>query len=450
MRRYTYIYIMCLLAGAALVAAACSGSSEAATTSPAVEPEAPEPVAFDTPTIVSDFNASPTRAPYGHIGNEELQKWDPNHGPGIGFGVFGCYTGLHKYTDSNVQPNFMYNEHVWFDKQSADANPHGTNLWQYEPVKYWPNGEGNTLPDGTGTTLPSVSPEDTNNGETGEYNHYVSFFAYAPWSNNDSSDPDANPWGYCIPTFSYQHEITNPWLTYRLHPKLDHQVDLLSAIPLIDRVKPQQTERLPFQFQHALSCVAHVLSVRCSDTMKENLLSRIGTDVSKMQVKITSLKIDYELTEHGRLIMWRHDAPYWEPILSGDYMTTRSVDYYTDLIAGDGKTDLVYDTDGSASLWVDDTKGVYYIPTHHGHHRQTATISMTFQIIRYAAADPSTPIVEWSRRLSTTLTLSDYIDAYQPSRCLNLGLIIDENTLSLMASIDDWDDGSVHNQKVAE
>ena len=45
-----------------------------------------------------------------------------------GFGVFACYTGRYKYADSSVNPDFMYNEHVYSNNEGAD--------WIYTPVKY--------------------------------------------------------------------------------------------------------------------------------------------------------------------------------------------------------------------------------------------------------------------------------------------------------------------------
>ena len=51
-----------------------------------------------------------------------------------GFGVFGCYTGLHNYSESNANTSFMYNQRLeWVS---------GNGRWEYNPVKYWPGEEG--------------------------------------------------------------------------------------------------------------------------------------------------------------------------------------------------------------------------------------------------------------------------------------------------------------------
>ncbi|MBR3290691.1 MAG: hypothetical protein IKI66_00755, partial [Bacteroidales bacterium] len=88
-----------------------------------------------------------------------------------GFGVFGCYTGLYNYSESDANSSFMYNQELeWV---SGDAR------WEYNPVKYWPGEEG----------------------------HKVSFFAYAPYSECDGTG--------CIPSCVRYQETADPWVMYR-------------------------------------------------------------------------------------------------------------------------------------------------------------------------------------------------------------------------------------------
>ena len=69
-----------------------------------------------------------------------------------GFGVFAYYTNADDYA-SDARPNFMFNQQVKWD---------GTNsLFDYSPVRYWPNEYGET-----------AQSEDIDK---------VSFFAYAPY-----------------------------------------------------------------------------------------------------------------------------------------------------------------------------------------------------------------------------------------------------------------------------
>jgi hypothetical protein len=75
----------------------------------------------------------------------------------IGFGVFAYYTNDTEY-GSSATPNFMYNQKV----VTADNPATTSSVWTYEPVKYWPNEYGEAA-------------------ESDEID-YVSFFAYAPWT----------------------------------------------------------------------------------------------------------------------------------------------------------------------------------------------------------------------------------------------------------------------------
>ena len=84
-----------------------------------------------------------------------------------GFGVFAYYTVSEEYS-SNAKPNFMYNQQVTCDGEAT----YGT-LWKYEPVKYWPNEYGN-----------AAISDDTD---------YLTFFAYAPWTNIEPTTGEVIP-----------------------------------------------------------------------------------------------------------------------------------------------------------------------------------------------------------------------------------------------------------------
>ena len=353
----------------------------------------------------------------------------------LGFGVFASNTGLHRYSDSNVSSNFMYNEHVeWNATASA---------WTYSPIKYWPNGEGEA---NTG-----------DNSATGQYDHFVSFFAYAPYSDNDGSAPATNSAGYCIQSFSLQHEVTNPWLNYRLYPQTDaadqafltNQVDLLWANPLIDRTKQTTTGRLPFEFKHALACVGDKVTLNVSEAMKATVQGEYAAadgQISKIEVALTSLQIDYTLTQKARLVLWTTAAAYtaneanWQPILSENFTTSRIVQF----LRTTDPEKVIYTYDGSdAPVAAEyDDKGVFYIPLQVGGQRQTATIRATYVVRAYttAAGDPTT--VERTTESAVTLNLADYTAAYKPGKRLDFGIEVNEKTLLVKAAIAKWEDVS--------
>ncbi|MBQ2221849.1 MAG: fimbrillin family protein [Bacteroidales bacterium] len=186
-----------------------------------------------------------------------------------GFGVFGCYTGLHNYSESDANSSFMYNQKLeWV---SGDAH------WEYNPVKYWPGEEG----------------------------HKVSFFAYAPYSECDGTG--------CIPSCVRYQETADPWVMYRIAEDPAQQVDLLYATPLLDQTKMAVNERLEFTFKHALACVGDNVTISTSAT----------------GVTLKEVSIDYTLTAKGRLVLWNRGSANWTPIQSEDVVTVRSVSLLT-------------------------------------------------------------------------------------------------------------------------
>jgi len=347
-----------------------------------------------------------------------------------GFGVFGCYTGLHRYSDSNVRPDFMYNEHVTYNSIN--------NVWEYTPLKYWPNGEGET----------------SSGSVTGENPHYVSFMAYAPYSDNNGISPDTNPAGYCIPSFSLQGEKSNPWLTYRLieQAHINKQVDLLYAkhsntYPILDLTKPTDpNSKVTFQFEHALACVGDKVSINCSDDMKAKLAERVSAGTN-IRMDITKLEIVYTLTSKARLVLWNQGEANWQTILSETPTCTRTV-----TLVDDGHPVVAYNvnetgitTETEKCEW--DGSGVFYIPIELSGFPQTAQVNLTYCISTYSGSDwvPGIP-----KEGSVTINLKDYADAYLPGKHLYINVTINDETTSFIvtAAIADWTPGNGSGQDV--
>lgn len=341
-----------------------------------------------------------------------LSTLDALKAAGVGFGVFACYTGTHKYYDVNVSPDFMYNDHVTY----------GSSNWEYTPVKYWPNGEGEV------------------SGNTGQIKHYVSFFAYAPWSNNVGSTPNTNPAGYCITSFSNQGDLGDTWLTYRLIPQanLDKQVDLLCARPLLDQSKQAVNKRLPFVFDHALACVGDTVSIAISGAddsstgMAKLLIDRISSDpdVTQMRVVVTGITIDYTLTEKARLLLWKGAADAdanWQTIASGTPTTRRTVNLTDE--------QTVYQYDGSKATvstyqyqWIN--HGIYYIPTEIEGYPQTAQVSVNYKIESYHTSSDNW-LTDGRIDGTASITLHNYPNAFKSGKHLNLGITIDGKSITL-------------------
>jgi len=323
---------------------------------------------------------------------------------GRSIGVFAYNTGHYKYNEVSTNPNFMYNEKVTYDGSS----------WTYSPIKYWPNGEGNVT------------------GNTGERPEYLSFFAYAPYSNPDASTPtDADK---CITAFHLQEEPGNPWLIYQLAEDPAHQVDVLfaSSYPdLIDLVKPGINDKVNMLFHHALACVGEQLEIKCSVLMQEETDKLVdGVNVTKAQILLRRAYITYHLTARARLnLLSTGYIARWEPILNGEQTTDRIVTYGpADVYA----PEVLYSTEPgenpSGGSWLSpDGMGILYIPYDRIADPQTFTVTVEYLVRTYNG----TNYIDGPEqtRTSSTILLSSYPQAFAPSRRLSkltINLTVDQ------------------------
>ena len=158
-----------------------------------------------------------------------------------------------------------------------------------------------------------------------------------------------------------------------------------------------------------------------------------------MELRLTAMTITYHLTEKGRLVLWNNGSANWQGINSESSMVTRTVNYAP-------SNHLLYTTSGAGTDFKDATgdKAVFYIPIHTGNNYQTATVTLTYQIVRYTSADPSTPVVDRELTPSAVLTLSDY-NSYEAGKKLTMNFTIHEIGLKTTASITNWTDETVGN-----
>jgi len=315
----------------ALLVVSCSQEGESFEVQ---QPQTANAISFSA--VMAPMNDADTRAD-AEVSLSELKA-------GTGFGVLASYTGVYRYGETSVLSNFMHNQQVeWEDAAS---------VWTYSPVKYWPGGEG----------------------ENGEVSHYVSFFAYAPYSDAVGT----NPVGYCISGFSDAREQGDPWLTYRLHPDISKQVDLLYA-KQIDMKRPTVDVNIEFAFEHALACVGDVVTIAVDDELVSTLHSMVTGSVASVEVIITDVSITYTLAEKGRLVLWNRDGvANWQAVLSESLTTTR----VPTITATLPKT--IYSYNGSAETvddWEDSGHGVFFIPIDGNTITQKATVSVKYQVV---------------------------------------------------------------------
>ncbi|MBQ7443336.1 MAG: hypothetical protein IJS59_05655, partial [Bacteroidaceae bacterium] len=276
---------------------------------------------------------------------------------------------------------------------------------------------------------------------TGELPHYVSFFAYAPYSDNATGAA-----GYCIPSFSSQADTGNPWLTYRLHDDVGSQVDLLLAQPQLDQTKPAVDGVVHFSFKHALACAGEQLTVACSTGLKNQTIGHTTGSATEAQVVLTAFSIEYTLIAKARLVLWNSTLPdwatadpVWQAIQSESPTCTRTVTIIDP--ATDAPVPVYhYVKEGSVEqvtqqTWAD--KGVFYIPLPVGQteYVQRARVSVTYHITTHSGGS----WVNDADNIGTaTLILSDYTDAYKAGKNLNIDVTLNQMDIALRAAITAW------------
>lgn len=291
-----------------------------------------------------------------------------------GFGVFACYTGLNRYAESSVTADFMHNQEVTWDSEHE--------VWSYAPLKYWPNGEG------------ELGEWGTASGK-----HYVSFFAYAPYSDADSENPESHPEGYCISSFCHPQEATDPWLLYRIHPNPEKQVDLLYAKPLLDQFNLGIDNKLSFSFRHALANVGETVTVSCSDELKAKVGEGVGTLFDEAQLILTHVSLKGTFTEKARLILWNKGQANWGAVLSENTMiTTEPMEVFS------GEHVLYTSSSASSTPWSETGKGLFYIPLEVNDNTQYATVSLRYKTRRIKDG----VVTDTEREGEVSLSLKDY------------------------------------------
>ena len=280
-----------------------------------------------------NLRAGGTRAEGAISSNDELHA--------AGFGVFACHHGQHPYGSSNVSSNFMWNQQVTWHA--------GSGKWKYEPMKYWPQGDG-----------------DEDNRE------YLSFFAYGPYS-------EANETG-CVTDFSNNKEAGDPWLVYQLGGSRDSwqsaQKDLLYAFAK-DQQQPSAGEitssRINLNFRHALAGAGDEISVAVSSDLQAKLKEQAAAAGREVSLILDRIILNYTLVRKGKLVLNSSDTPNWQSIESEDPMIHRVL---TLTPTGDQKV-LATAANGT-SCTVNDCRftgqGIFYIPLSLKGQEQTVDI----------------------------------------------------------------------------
>lgn len=162
-----------------------------------------------------------------------------------GFGVFAfsqMTEDIASYTKQNYMPDFMYNQNVKYNESQS--------VWEYAPIKYWPNNPGAKL------SFYAYAPYFE------QFNNDV--YVYTPesndYSNEDSIVKDKNV------RLILGYDAMGPAIEYTRSSVATEGVDLLwgadkklvtaATTPLIAPVnyeKQKVDEKIEFTFKHAMS-----------------------------------------------------------------------------------------------------------------------------------------------------------------------------------------------------
>ena len=241
-------------------------------------------------------------------------------------GVFAYFTNG-TFSEGSSTPNFMYNQKV---ERQADGS------WTYSPVRFWP---ANTT-------------------------DKISFFAYAPYVDHAAS-------GGSNPTLSGNGAKGFPTLSYTVPSAENSQVDLLAAVPLMNRTAPAG-EQVKFKLKHALTKV------------NVGIKSEVGITVTALSVNNVPATAMLTFTDSG--FDW------------GSYTGTKTVNA---TFAGGG-TAVTANAAGAQSLAT-----FFVLP-----QKASATLSITYtqdgtpsmQFTKTDIALPATPTA-WEQGMSVGYTL---------------------------------------------
>ena len=282
-----------MFAAAALALAACS--NEEAVLQNNVQQEG-------TPVTFSIYSPRATTRS-GEPGSITTASLKTGAHKDAGFGVFGYYTDNGTY-DQYATPNFMYNQQLkWND---------GKGVWNYEPVKYWPNEFGD-----------AAASDEVDR---------VSFFSYAPWvdvdgatgkvadekanivgvtKNNALGDPivkyivDTNPltsvdllWG----VYAEKDGTGTDWPNQ--YKGIQNGPTLVDGMPFIDCTKEENSAngKVSFNLRHALANLTVTIDADVDGATPGSHNTEVGTEADgtedgKTKIWIRSIAFTGFLTE---------------------------------------------------------------------------------------------------------------------------------------------------------
>ena len=177
--------------------------------------------------------------------------------------------------------------------------------------------------------------------------------------------------------------------------------------------------RVSFDFKHALACIGDRITVSCDESVKTRLKG-VYT-LSDVELTVTRLTFDYQLTRKGRLVLNNSSQPNWQAVESEDTKVHRTLVFTPDLVMAratsrDAATTTDFDS-GSGH-------GIFYIPIESGNTKQQVTVTADYTV---TSGDPTEMLDEGS--VSTDIDLS-FVHNASEGRNMSITLRIPESECS--------------------
>lgn len=318
-----------------------------------------------------------------------------------GFGVFGYYTETEDYntTSPNHLPNFMYNQEVTWN--AAEENG---GMWQYSPVKYWPN-----------------NPTEK-----------VSFFAYAPYTNTFGATG--------ITGFTSNTTASDPKLSFKMDENVDKQIDLLYSNGAMNLSKQTIEEKVNFRFKHALSRIGFKRVAVINENSVENGNEDNGnSELSKHGIKLTdkstivinSVAItSSQFGDNGDFNLRTGEWENYETKSHTYTLTAENGDFINSTLTPDNATTVMNLTKDDKYLMVMPT------PVIDKYSNENIPVLVT---IKFDVITEDSKLAGGESRITSEVT-APFNFAFQAGKSYNFVLHIGLTSVKLDATVEDWID----------
>lgn len=355
-----------------------------------------------------------------------------------GFGLFAYYTDNSSYGTSST-PNFMYNTKVTGTPTDAPTS------WTYSPLRYWPNETGN---DG--------------NGATSEGTDHLTFFAYAPYVEATATTGAVTDNTVGITALTSNTTAGDPKVSYTVASDPAKSVDLLwgvsntatwanvtgtaltltEGLPYLNLIKPNTSQKVNFNFKHALSRLGLTVQGAFDQKLPGGTLKDAKITVAKVEITGDAFAAKGVLNLNNTTAgepLWdtsAADAGKLSLTLDGDNLNTTIKDAGADKKAAEQPDGV---TATSQNLLKDNTYFMFIPGT------ATTASPLKVKITYYTTTDDPNLATGYTRVenvITKSISAADPGLKFEAGKAYTLNLVLGMTSVKVTATVADWDTGS--------